>query len=297
MAKHIAKTGEDTINLVQPIRDKKQVREVTKYLYNYDFRYGLIWDIGIHIGLRISDILNLPLSIRNKNMITITEQKTDKKKHFPLSVDLQNKINECIEKHRSYEIPEDKHIFIGKKHAKLDRSNVYRRINIACQKIGITENVGTHTMRKTFGYHHYKQFKDVALLQTIFNHSSPAITLRYIGITQDEINESYEKLDFDKTFTSLALADLKSKTYGAISEKRELQNILTNFTLNMQNILNNMQEEVQEIKETTKNIEKPTITKIEKSLMNTIQNYIECSRNEKAVNFCKWLLEQAEANI
>lgn len=297
MVKHIAKTGEDAINLVQPIRDKKQVKEITKYLYNYDFRYGLIWDIGIHIGLRVSDILSLPLSIRDKNIITITEQKTGKKKHFPLSADLQKKINECIEKHRRYEIPDDKHIFIGLKHAKMDRSNVYRVINTACQKIGITENVGTHTMRKTFGYHHYKQFKDVALLQTIFNHSSPAITLRYIGITQDEINESYKKLNFDKTFTSLALADLKSKTYGAISEKRELQNILTNFTLNMQNILNSVQNEVHEIKETTKNIEKPTITKIEKSLMNTIQNYIECSRNEKAVNFCKWLLEQAEANI
>ena len=46
-------------------------------------------------------------------------------------------------------------------------------------------------MRKTFGYHHYKQFHDIALLQTIFNHYSPVVTKRYIGITQDEINESY----------------------------------------------------------------------------------------------------------
>ena len=45
-------------------------------------------------------------------------------------------------------------------------------------------------MRKTFGYHHYKRYKDVAILQEIFNHSAPSITKRYIGIRQDEINDT-----------------------------------------------------------------------------------------------------------
>lgn len=53
------------------------------------------------------------------------------------------------------------------------------------------EKIGTHTLRKTFGYHHYEKFKDVVMLQKIFNHSSTEITLRYIGIEQDEIDESY----------------------------------------------------------------------------------------------------------
>jgi len=51
----------------------------------------------------------------------------------------------------------------------------------------VKENVGTHTLRKTFGYHFYKQTKDVAMLQNILNHSVQNITLRYIGITQDMI--------------------------------------------------------------------------------------------------------------
>ncbi len=46
-------------------------------------------------------------------------------------------------------------------------------------------------MRKTFGYHHYKKFRDLALLQKIFNHSNPQVTLRYIGIEQDQIEDSY----------------------------------------------------------------------------------------------------------
>lgn len=58
------------------------------------------------------------------------------------------------------------------------------------KRIGL-EEIGTHTMRKTFGYWHYQQYKDVAILQEIFNHSSPSVTLRYIGINQDNIDKSY----------------------------------------------------------------------------------------------------------
>ncbi|WP_397540271.1 tyrosine-type recombinase/integrase [Rummeliibacillus pycnus] len=52
--------------------------------------------------------------------------------------------------------------------------------------------MGTHTMRKTFGYHHYKQHKDVAVLQQLFNHSAPSITMKYIGVTEDEVDATME---------------------------------------------------------------------------------------------------------
>jgi integrase len=76
----------------------------------------------------------------------------------------------------------------------ISRVQAYRVLKKAGKEIG-QQKVGTHTLRKTFGYHHYKKNKDVALLQRIFNHSSPSITLDYIGITQDEINESTEGFD------------------------------------------------------------------------------------------------------
>ena len=47
-------------------------------------------------------------------------------------------------------------------------------------------------MRKTFGYHQYKNKKDVAMLMTLFNHASPDITLRYIGIQQDQQDKSMD---------------------------------------------------------------------------------------------------------
>ena len=50
--------------------------------------------------------------------------------------------------------------------------------------VDMPDGIGTHTMRKTFGYWFYKQTKDVAKLQSLLNHSPPEITLRYIGITE-----------------------------------------------------------------------------------------------------------------
>jgi len=66
----------------------------------------------------------------------------------------------------------------------------YRIINRAAKRIKL-EEIGTHTMRKTFGYWHYRQYKDTAILQEIFNHSSPSVTLLYIGINQDNIDNLY----------------------------------------------------------------------------------------------------------
>lgn len=66
----------------------------------------------------------------------------------------------------------------------------YRIISEAAKRIGL-EEIGIHTMRKTFGYWHYQKYKDVAILQEIFNHLSPSVTLRYIGINQDNIDKSY----------------------------------------------------------------------------------------------------------
>ena len=85
----------------------------------------------------------------------------------------------------------DEPLFLSRWGHRLDRVTAYFIIKNACEQAKLQEKIGTHSMRKSFGYHHYQQFKDVVLLQKIFNHSSPQITLRYIGIEQDEIDYSY----------------------------------------------------------------------------------------------------------
>lgn len=177
--------------LVEPIRDKTQIKAVEDYLAQKSIRNKVLFCFGINSGLRVSDILSLNISdVKNKTHIELCEKKTGKIKKFPINKKLEKLLKDFI-----LNKPDNKPLFESKKKHRLDRSQVYRVLNEACSAAGIDANIGTHTMRKTFGYHHYKQFKDIAMLQTIFNHSSPNITLRYIGIDQDEIDKSYNAFE------------------------------------------------------------------------------------------------------
>ena len=186
-------------NLVEPLKDKKQIEAVEKYLEIRNKRNRLIWAFGCNVGLRVSDILALNIEdVKDKNYIEIIEKKTKKHKGFPLNSKLKRLIKDYLDNDRCkvYAIGDVEPLFVGKKHHRLDRSQVYRFINEACKELGIGENVGTHTMRKNFGYHVFKQSgNNIALIQKLFQHSSPVVTLRYIGIDKEEIDKTYENFE------------------------------------------------------------------------------------------------------
>ena len=122
----------------------------------------------------------------DKNYISVVEKKTGKYKRFPINSKLKP-LFARFTKGRNVEEP----LFLSVFQDRMEGTQCYRIVNNACRKAGIDYKIGTHTLRKTFGYHHYQKFKDVAVLQKIFNHSSPQTTLRYIGIDQDMIDNSY----------------------------------------------------------------------------------------------------------
>ncbi len=175
------------MNTVEPIRCKKTIKKIEKNLAQKNKRDLLIFTIGTNCGLRISDILALNVGdVKNKTHIDIIEKKTKKHKRFPINSKLQPMFNDFT-KGRNNNEP----LFLSYVNNRMERTQCYRIINQACREAGIDYRVGTHTLRKTFGYHHYQKFKDVAILQKIFNHSTPQVTLNYIGIDQDIIDNSY----------------------------------------------------------------------------------------------------------
>jgi len=175
------------MNTVEPIKDLKLLKKIEMYLEQQNLRDLLLFVMGTNTGLRVSDILALDVDdVKEKEFVVINEKKTGKYKKFPLNP----KIKALVKKFTSdKELEEPLFATIYKN--RMDRTHAYRIIKNACGKNGIKNYIGTHTLRKTFGYHHYNKFKDIALLQKILNHSSPSITLRYIGIEQEEINNSY----------------------------------------------------------------------------------------------------------
>ena len=81
------------------------------------------------------------------------------------------------------------YLFPSTKGGHLEVNTVYQMFQKVANLLG-RDDIGTHTLRKTFGYHYYKKTKDVATLMEIFGHSSEKITKRYIGINEDEISET-----------------------------------------------------------------------------------------------------------
>ena len=75
----------------------------------------------------------------------------------------------------------------------MTRQHAWKIIKETCMMFGI-DNTGTHSLRKTFGYHYYLKTKNIAVLQNIFNHSEPSVTLRYIGINQDTLSDAYDSM-------------------------------------------------------------------------------------------------------
>lgn len=186
------------MEFVQPIRDIKQIETIKKLLKQQSLRDYCLFVLGINSGLRISDLLKLKVSDvsergKVKDRIRLREKKTNKFKDFPISDNAKKAIKEYLQ---TRIINENEPLFISRKNKGfLMRQRAYWILNEAARSIGIKEKIGTHTLRKTFGYHAYKNGYDIEIIQKLFNHSSPSITLRYIGITQDNLDNVYLSLD------------------------------------------------------------------------------------------------------
>lgn len=172
---------------VQPLRTRDEIEEMKWALRRHcSERDYFMFVFGINTGLRVSDIVPLKVKdVKNKLHIVIKEKKTNKVKRFMLNAVLRNQIAEYITG-----MNDENYLFPSRKGDKnISTTQAYRALVKAATMLD-RDDVGTHTMRKTFGYHHYKKNKDVVTLQTLFNHSAPSITLKYIGITDDEVDAS-----------------------------------------------------------------------------------------------------------
>ena len=176
---------------VDPIRDKNDILKIKSVLLASNYRDYLLFEVGINTGLRISDILKLKVSdIRGKYYIELKEQKTGKLKKFRMNSILRAELENWIMTKN-----DDNYLFESLKTSgnPLERTRAYCILNQAAKVAELKMKIGTHTMRKTFGFHFYRQTKDIALLQVLFNHSSPSVTLRYIGIDQNILDNAMEK--------------------------------------------------------------------------------------------------------
>ena len=174
---------------VQPIRSLDDIARMKQALRGRDL---LLFNLGINTGLRISDLLALKVGdVRNRTELRLREKKTGKSKVLRFN-------SAIVETLAQLDGEDDDYLFRSREcdsqgvAKPISRQQAYNVLRGAAERAGLNVDIGTHTLRKTFGYHAYKAGVDLATLQALFNHASQRVTLRYIGVGQDEINDVYE---------------------------------------------------------------------------------------------------------
>lgn len=195
----LCKIGDDNMNTVNPIRDKKQLEAMKSFLKGKDTRDYLMFMVGISSALRISDILKLKVSDiwdgkKPTSFIMLNEKKTGKAKRFPITKNLNKAIFQFM---KEYDLNQEELLFKSRKgiNKAITRQQASYILSVTADYIGIKEPISTHSMRKTWGYWAYKSGVSLALIMEALNHSSIANTRKYLGITQEDLDEVYMSLN------------------------------------------------------------------------------------------------------
>jgi integrase len=182
------------MNFVDPIRDTDQVRELVNYFKVRNERDYIMFLLGVYGGRRISDILRLRVKdVKDKQSMQIKEKKTGKTS----TLDFNPELNRALKEYCKDKGP-DEFLIKSQKgtNQPITRQAAYRILNEAAKHFGL-EHIGTHTLRKTFGYHlYYNTKKNIGLVMNALLHSSESSTLKYIGVTGEQINDAIKAIRY-----------------------------------------------------------------------------------------------------
>lgn len=194
------------MELTKAIKDIDMINEVLDVYPKYSKNYMLIYYL-LHTGLRISDTLTAKVSDRN-GMRILKEQKTGKRKALPINDNLAEKISMYAMQNS---LTDDDYIFFSDRQPSdhIKRNRAYQILRHAGEMLGV--QLSAHTLRKTYGYLQYSTYErtdgqqgaSLPELMSLFNHSTPEITLRYIGIEQETLDDIV--LNTGNMFASLGI--------------------------------------------------------------------------------------------
>ena len=181
---------------VDPIKDKADIRRMLDYLEGQSMRNATLFRLGLNTILRVSDLLELKVSDfytisgKFRTHVTLKEKKTGKVKKIKINKVARKIVPQHIQ---HYHLSGDDFLFFSTQNPDkaIDRYQAWRVLTKAGNYCGL-DNFSPHSMRKTLAYHVYKQTKDIALTMRLLNHRSPDVTLKYIGIEQEEIDGAYD---------------------------------------------------------------------------------------------------------
>lgn len=195
------------MNEAQPIKKIKDLQNLKNYYKNIrpNPRNELLIILGLNTALRISDVLSLKWNDvydfeqkEYRNHINIVEKKTGK----TTQIYMNHNVVEALHDYKAYLKQKkrscEKESFLfshSNKNIAISRIQAFRIIKNASDYYNISGVISCHSLRKTFGYHAWKQGASPVVLVTVFNHSSYQVTKRYLGIEQDDKDKIFRKIN------------------------------------------------------------------------------------------------------
>lgn len=201
----------------EPIKSMDDIMRVSEYLISKKrYRDNMLFIVGINFGLRVSDLRMLRFSslindnLTFKESFPVFEKKTQKtrkrKKNRYITINsavieavtlyLEHTDGVCLSDYMFRSVSRNDS---GKINAPLSIKSVDRILKGIGEELGLKEKISTHTLRKTFCYHQMLMSKNdprkLMLLSKMLGHSSLAVTLDYIGITGEEMEDAYRGLN------------------------------------------------------------------------------------------------------
>ncbi len=187
------------MSTTQPIRRIEDIKNLKNYyLERGEYRNYLLVVLGLNTALRVCDILKLKwLDIilgggkKFKKHIVLVEKKTGK----ITEIYINKAVKEAVELYILKCGIQGEYVIANKYGKPLSRFQAFKIVSNAGIKCGIEGKISCHSLRKTFGYHAWKNGTPPAVLMQIYNHSSYEITKRYLGIIQDDKDEVFKELE------------------------------------------------------------------------------------------------------
>jgi integrase len=194
------------MNFVEPIRSRKKISQIKNLLRGQErYRDLLLFTVGINTALRVSDLLKLQVSDvfeadgSTRDRFWVREEKRGKRHEVIINDSIHEALKEYETAYPDIKADPAHYLFFntrtGDFHEPIKRKQAWKFVNAICQDVGLRGNFGTHSFRKTWGYHARMSGVDLALIMHKLNHNSLAYTRRYLGITDDELEAVVRRLN------------------------------------------------------------------------------------------------------
>ena len=183
--------GKGINHKVEPIRKLEDIEKIKMNIFGQPRNYTL-FVIGVNTNLRASDLVGIKVrqvrGLKPMDDLEITERKTGKKRRITLNKSCIDAIGGLL---RTNNYTDDDYLFKGQR-GQLRPETIHALVKSWCRVINLKGNYGSHTLRKTWGYHQRVTYNvGIPELMVCFNHSTQKQTLDYLCIQPDEIRSVY----------------------------------------------------------------------------------------------------------